>query len=354
MKAWVLNNVGDIRLQEREQPRLAGGEVLIRVKAAGICASDVPRIYETGAHRMPLVPGHEFSGVVEDVGAEVSPQWISRRVGVFPLIPCRKCAFCRDKRYELCRNYDYIGSRRDGAFAEYVTAPWENLIVLPPHVTYEEGAMLEPMSVAVHAIRRGLRLSALSKDAAVAVCGLGTIGFLVTMFLMEMGYQNLYLIGKHDFQREKARELGVAENRYYDIREEFGTNWFAKRTGGADLFFECAGHNQSVALGVSGMKAGGTVVFVGNPKTDMALSQNTYWQILRNQIIITGSWNSSFCAETDDDWHYALEEVSSKRVVPLKLLSHTFPMRDLERGLSVMRQKTESAFKLMLLPGDIT
>lgn len=352
MKAWVLRDIGDIRLEEREQPRLAGGEVLVRVKAAGICASDIPRIYETGAHRMPLVPGHEFSGVVEDVGAEVSPEWISRRVSAFPLIPCRKCAFCRDKRYELCRNYGYIGSRQDGAFAEYVNVPWENLIVLPPDVTYEEGAMLEPMAVAVHAIRRGLRFVALSQDAPVAVCGLGTIGFLVTMFLMEMGCRNLYLIGNHDFQREKARELGVADNRYYDIRKESGTDWLAQRTGGADLFFECAGRNQSASLGLNSVKAGGAVVFVGNPRTDMAFSQNAYWRILRNQIIVTGSWNSSFRAENDDDWRYALEKVSSKRVMPLKLLSRTFPMPDLERNLSVMRQKRAPAFKLMLLPGD--
>ena len=108
MKAWVLQGIGDIGLEDVEVPVTLPGEVSIRVKAAGVCGSDIPRIYETGAHRMPLIPGHEFSGVVDGIGKDV-PSWLmGKRVGIYPLIPCNKCKPCMTGHPEMCRNYDYI------------------------------------------------------------------------------------------------------------------------------------------------------------------------------------------------------------------------------------------------------
>ena len=159
MKAWVLHGVNDIRLEEKEEPQLRADEALVCVKAAGICGSDIPRIYKTGAHVHPLIPGHEFSGQVVKVGKRADIKWLHKRVGIFPLIPCRKCAACQRQQYELCRDYGYLGSRRNGGFAEYTAVPQWNLIELPDSVSYEEAAMLEPMAVAVHAMRR-LRLHA--------------------------------------------------------------------------------------------------------------------------------------------------------------------------------------------------
>ena len=154
MKAWILHEIGEIQLEELEKPLPGRGEVLIAVKAAGICGSDIPRIYETGAHTHPLIPGHEFSGVVEAVGSEADAAWLGKRVGIFPLIPCRSCPPCANKLYEMCRHYDYLGSRRNGGFAEYAAVPVECLVELPDNVTFAEAAMLEPMAVAVHAMRR--------------------------------------------------------------------------------------------------------------------------------------------------------------------------------------------------------
>ena len=157
MKAGVLKQVGDISLQEVERPVPAGHEVLVRVLAAGICGSDIPRIYETGAHRMPLIPGHEFSGVVEETGKDVSPDWLGKRVAVFPKIACGRCRQCKESHEDLCTDYDYVGSRRDGAFAEFVTAPVKNLLELPANVSPEAAAMLEPMAVAANAVRTGIK-----------------------------------------------------------------------------------------------------------------------------------------------------------------------------------------------------
>ena len=167
MKAWVLHRINDIRLETVEMPAPQSGEVLVAVKAVGICGSDIPRIYRTGAHRHPLIPGHEFSGVVEVLGKDADSAWLGKRVGVFPLIPCRACGPCMRGQYEMCRNYDYLGSRRDGGFAEYAAVPADNLIELPDNISFEEAAMLEPMAVAVHAMRRVLP-SGDSAEAALA------------------------------------------------------------------------------------------------------------------------------------------------------------------------------------------
>ena len=214
MKAWVLHDIGKITLDEVSVPQPAAGEVLLKVHAAGICGSDIPRIYDTGAHSMPLIPGHEFAGEVVGVGAEVKDAWIGKRVGVFPLIPCRECRPCSERRYEMCRSYSYLGSRRDGGFAEYVVVPEWNLIELADNVAYEEAAMSEPMAVAVHAIRR---VQPETSDTVV-VCGLGTIGELIVMFLIDMGIKNILVVGNKDFQRQSVLKMGICADNFCEYR----------------------------------------------------------------------------------------------------------------------------------------
>ena len=108
MQGYVLHGIGDIRLEEVEKPKPEKGMVLVKVMAAGICGSDIPRIYQTGAHRMPLIPGHEFSGRVEALGEGVSETWLGKRVGIFPLMPCGTCPQCLKKQYEMCQHYNYM------------------------------------------------------------------------------------------------------------------------------------------------------------------------------------------------------------------------------------------------------
>ncbi|MBT7121835.1 MAG: alcohol dehydrogenase catalytic domain-containing protein, partial [Clostridia bacterium] len=131
MKALVLHKKGDLRLDEVEKPSPNENEVLLRVKAAGICGSDIDRVIHGGVYSFPLIPGHEFAGQVEQVGAGVDPNLVGKRAAVFPLIPCKKCPSCEIGQYAQCEDYDYIGSRRNGAFAEYVVAPAANLVLAP-------------------------------------------------------------------------------------------------------------------------------------------------------------------------------------------------------------------------------
>ena len=127
LKAYVLHEIGELRYEDRPLPEIRPGWALVKVLAAGICSSDIPRIFEKGTYHFPTIPGHEFSGQVEKAANESDGKWVGKRVGVFPLIPCKKCPSCQKGQYETCTNYDYIGSRRDGGFAEYVAVPVWNL-----------------------------------------------------------------------------------------------------------------------------------------------------------------------------------------------------------------------------------
>ena len=411
MKAWVLHDIGDIRYEEREIPVPGDGEVLVRVRACGVCGSDIPRVYETGAHKMPLVIGHEFSGEVVSLGRidsdkegkvyekevsnrneEVSSKetsnkevgnrnkLVGKRVGVFPLIPCRECDPCRQHKYEMCYNYDYVGSRRDGAFAEHVSVPADNLIELPDDVPCEAAAMLEPMAVAVHAIRKGGLLSSFidddkfkeknkidcdnkindnkikvnnsinekiklkNEDVNITVCGLGTIGLLLTGLLLDAGYNNVYVIGNKDFQFTVAEKLGIDSAHMCDVRAKDPSKWLVEVCGGADVFFECVGKEECLRTGVDSAAPGGRIVTVGNPHSDMTLPRDIYWKILRRQLTISGSWNSSFI----DDWSYAIERMRSGSFHPEELITHRLRLEELERGLLIMRDKSEEYIKVMV------
>lgn len=353
MKAWVLHDIGQIQYEETEKPELTDEEVLVEVKAAGICGSDIPRIYKTGTYSFPLIVGHEFSGRVVQAASEKNEKWVGKRVGIFPLIPCRECVPCREHRYEMCRQYSYLGSRRDGGFAQYAAVPADNLLALPDTVSYEAAAMLEPMAVAVHAMRRAGKLS---KDKPIVVCGLGTIGMLLVMFLRDAGYSNLLVIGNKEFQKQKVLEMGLKETDYCSSRESDAGQWIKEQTdgrGGA-VFFECVGRNETITLGVNSLMPGGELVLVGNPASDICFDKNVYWKILRSQLTLKGTWNSSFLMQDEeevrfacDDWYYVLQRLTEEKISPELLITHRFPLAELDQGFLIMRDKKEGCCKVM-------
>lgn len=345
MKAYILNAVGDFRYQETKEPEADEDSVIVKVKAAGICGSDIPRIYTAGTYSYPLIPGHEFSGVVADAGSRADKKWLKKRVGVFPLIPCKKCPSCKRKQYEMCRKYDYLGSRCDGGFAEYVKVPQWNLIELPDTVSFEQAAMFEPMAVAVHAIRRG----GSQKNDKAAVSGLGTIGLFAAMFLKEMGVERIFCFGNKETQRQAVVSLGIPEDDYCDISRRDPAEWLMEATddSGADMYFECSGAAASISAGFECVGEGGKIVLVGNSASDITLPKNRYARILRKQLTVCGSWNSSFTHEPQDDWHYVLGRLEGGRIAPEKLISNRYPFERLAEGFMLMRDKTEPYIKVM-------
>lgn len=345
MKAWVLNSIGDFKLEEIDKPKLTFGHVLVNVKAAGICGSDIPRVFTNGAHKMPLVLGHEMAG---EVVCAPGPKahWLGKRVGIFPLIPCMKCEPCKKRQYELCRGYDYLGSRSNGGFAEFVVVPGPNLIELPDEVSYDNAAMLEPAAVAVHAMRQ----LDINNDDKIVVSGIGTIGLLLCMFLLDrFDKDNIYVVGNKDFQKKMALEIGINPNNYCDINASNSLEWIMDKTNtGADVFFECVGKNDNVTLGINSLAPMGKMCTVGNPYGDISLEKNLYWKILRNQLTIKGTWNSSFTRTEDDDWHYVVNLIKEGKVNPSKLITHRLKMENLMEGFEIMKDKKEDYIKVIM------
>lgn len=366
MKAQILYGIGNIKYAEPDNPVPKMGEALVRVSYCGICGSDIPRVFKTGAHNMPIIPGHEFSGVV--VKCDDKPSLVGKRVGVYPLIPCKTCSQCQSGFYEMCENYNYLGSRCDGGFAEYVSVPVWNLIPLPDEVSDVEAAMLEPMGVAIHAIKRAGLLTENYKinpkydKVTVLVCGLGTIGLLTAMFLRNLGYTKTYCIGNKDVQRNMLMDMGYTDEEYCDVR--YGDpSAFVKRISGGrgvDYYFECIGRSESYEQAIRLTAPNGTVMLVGNPASDMELPRETYWKILRNQMTVLGTWNSSYEGRGGrkknyhDDWQFVLNWLAMRgkdnklAFSPERLVTHCFDLEDLDKGLDIMKRKSEDYVKIMV------
>jgi L-iditol 2-dehydrogenase len=252
----------------------------------------------------------------------------------------------------MCKNYSYLGSRENGGFAEYVVVPEWNLIELPDEVTLKAAALLEPMAVAVHAIRQALskKENIDKENSQVAVMGLGTIGLFVTMFLKDMGFENVYTIGNKDSQLEMIKRLGIDEDDFCDIRIWDEIDWMKSNSNlnGIDLFFECVGSVRSFEAGLYAAASEGVVCTVGNPREDMGLGRKAYWQILRNQLTVIGTWNSSFTHDDNDDWHYVLDRLKSGNISPEQLITHEFALENIISGFELMRDKKEEYIKVIM------
>ena len=189
MQALVLHGIADLRLERVPVPAIRAGEVLVRVAAAGVCGSDIPRVYEHGAYHHPLIPGHEFSGVVAQVSDDTRHR-VRERVTVKPLIPCRRCPYCETGALAQCVSYDYLGSRSDGAWAEYVRVPEANLVPLPEGLSIVAAALSEPAAVALHAMRQGH----VAAGDTVAILGTGPIGMILAQWARVVGAGQVLLL----------------------------------------------------------------------------------------------------------------------------------------------------------------
>ena len=316
-------------------PECPAGWAIVQVKAAGICSSDIARVFTKGTYHFPTIPGHEFSGVVCSVGDGGDSGWIGKRVGVFPLIPCRECPQCAEKHYEMCAHYDYLGSRRDGGFAEYVAVPVWNMVSLPDSVSYVSAAMLEPLVVALHAIKRGN----LKEKDSVAIIGTGMIGMSAGQWAYKFGAKSVTVIARNEAKREIALKCGL----------DYLVHAQEEDMGQYDFVLEAVGSPESVEMAIRVAAPGGTVLLMGNPSGDIPLSQDVYWRVLRKQLTLKGTWNSSYDGINPSDWTEAVHAIYKKAVNVEVLVSHQFPQERLMDGLLLMSEHKEPYCKVMTI-----
>ncbi len=347
MKARVLREVGNLEFCDYPIPQLNKGEVLVKVYACGICGSDIPRIFVNGTYHFPTIPGHEFSGKVVASADKENERLIGTRATIFPLIPCQKCENCNDGSYEMCKSYDYLGSRSDGAFAQYVRVPVWNIVPIPDNLSYEEAAMTEPCAVALHALRR----AQIEIGDTVTIFGPGTIGMLIAQWARAWGAKVL-LVGTDLNNWDFIESLGFYD--YCNSSKEDAIKWVMDKTNGhgTDIAIEAVGIPTTACNCLETAASGGKVIFVGNPHGDFTFPQNTYWQILRKQLKIFGTWNSSYSDTKKSDWNLVVDAAASGKINLKKLITHKFSLENMDKGLDIMKNNTEFFAKIMVVNED--
>lgn len=346
MKARVLTDVGALELKEVEIPKLKSGEVLLRVRACGICGSDIPRIFTTGTYHFPTIPGHEFAGEIADVFDDGDRELIGRRCAVFPLIPCRECNNCKKGNFELCSHYNYLGSRCDGAFAEYVAVPKWNLQFIPDNLSFDCAAMTEPAAVGVHALRR----AGIEIGDTVAIFGPGTIGMMIAQWARAWGAGKVLLIGTDINNVEFIHSLGFYD--YCNADREDPIEWINQMTGGigASVAIDAVGVLPTFLNCLNCAAPSGKVICVGNPHGDYDIPKDTYWKILRKQLRLYGTWNSGFDGSDSCDWNVVINAMASGSLQCEKMITQKYTLEDMDKGLEIMKNGTEFFSKIIVNP----
>jgi L-iditol 2-dehydrogenase len=338
MRAAVLHSPGDIRIEERPKPEVIPGHVILRVAACGVCGSDIPRVLTKGAHRMPLVIGHEFSGHIAEIGDGVEGFARDELVAVPPLIACFTCDQCRQGQYSRCRDYTYFGSRCDGADAEFVRVPATNLLKTPANVDPTAVAMTDPASIALHAIWKAP--FAIGQRAAVVGCG--PIGLFAIQWFHLMGASEVVAIDLSEKKLELAREAGATH--------VFLSHDTAATELPCDSVIEAAGHPASQNLAIAMVAPGGHVTFIGIPTGEVPLSNKTFNHILRQEISLHGAWNSFGAPFPGRQWTVTLDKFGSGALKWRFMISHDLDLAELPRMFAGFRSQNEFTSKVMFRP----
>ncbi len=348
MQALVLHGVGDLRVEPIALPRPGPGHVRVRIGFCGVCGSDIPRIFVKGTLRYPTVCGHEMAGTVDVCGEGVDDLRPGEPVAVFPLLWCGRCAACERGAYVQCHDYDYLGSRRDGGFAECVVAPRRNLIRVPDGVSIEEAAMTEPAAVALHALKRA---GGCTPGETVAVFGLGPIGLMVAQWARAMGASQVVLFDIAPPKVELARRLGFPLA--FDSRERDAVETLGSLTSGegAHVSFDAAGAPPALIAALRAARRGGRVVILGNPSGDVTLPAALISQLMRREAAVFATWNSDYSAVgNDDDWRASLDAMAAKKLDLRPLITHRVPLSDSRGVLEAMRDGRGFFEKVLIQP----
>jgi L-iditol 2-dehydrogenase len=308
MVAAVLVDNASVQLTEVPCQPPAADECLVRIEAAGICSSDIARSSDRGAYFYPLIMGHELAGTVVMRGAETPDDLTpGTAVTVFPLLPCFACDACANERYAQCRSYDYYGSRRHGGFAQYLTVKAWNLLPLPDGVGTDDGALAEPVSVVVHALDRlGLVGASQAGTGPLLILGAGFLGLLAVKILRLCAPDIAVTIIDRNAGKlaiaaaDGARAIHLADPRDWDAFAQSHRASFP-------MVLEAAGVPDTFRHALDLCRHGGQVVWMGNISGDLTLPQSLVSQVLRREITISGTWNSTWRGRELSDWTVALD-----------------------------------------------
>jgi L-iditol 2-dehydrogenase/galactitol-1-phosphate 5-dehydrogenase len=333
MRAVAVTGKQQLSVTTTAVPAPGPGQVLVRVAYCGICGSDVPRYFDGAVHAYPQVLGHEFSGTVEAVGDEVTNLRPGDRVAVAPLVPCHDCDECRAGRPSLCPRYSFIGSRQQGALADYVVVPAGNAVPVGD-LDLRVAALIEPLTVAIHGVERVGFVP--GQDAA--VLGGGVIGLMSVIVLRDLGARAITVVDLNPWVLDMAVRFGATHTVQVGVSDPVV---HFDRIGAPDLVVETAGAaaTRCLALDVAGKN--GAVVFVGTPTTDLVLDPHTFENILRKELTVRGSWMSYSAPFPGREWARAPRLLAGAAADPAAIITHEFDLDQVADGFAVMRNPQE-------------
>ncbi len=344
MKAAVLHAPGKFLVERLPVPTdLEQDEVLVRVKAAGVCGSDLDRVMRTGTYTFPTIPGHEFCGEVARVQAGNSSVGLGDRVAVAPILPCFRCEFCQEGNYGQCIDYSYLGSRTNGGFAEYVKVPVRNLLLLPSRVSFAEGACIEPAAVTLH----GLKKAGIEPGDVLAILGSGTLGLFAVQFAKIMGAATVIAVDIFPERLSLAKDLGA--DYCIDARLGDPVEKIMEITGGkgANLSIEAAGSPATQIQSLQAVKKHGRVLLLGTAQKDITIPAQVYETILRSELRIFGSWNSFSAPFPGNEWTTIINYLTQGRLQIEPLISHRFSLDEAPKAIKALSEKDLRANKVI-------
>jgi L-iditol 2-dehydrogenase len=332
MKALLLSEYNKLDITDMPVPVIAADEVLVRVRACGICGSDIHGFDgSTGRRIPPLVMGHEASGEITQVGSGVADFREGDRVTFDSTVSCGKCDYCRRGQINLCDNRMVLGVstgeyRRHGAFAEYVAVPARILYQLPPSLPFEHAALIEALSVAVHAVERKVP----NPSDNVLVLGCGMIGLLVIQVLRDKGCRQIVAADLDASRRALAEKVGAT--RTLDGKDT---------AIGADVAFEVVGRADTVLASVRSVRKGGTVVLIGNltPRVEIPLQE-----VVSRELSLLGSCASS------GEYPRCIDLLARGAVDVTPLISATAPLDDGPAWFERLHKGESGLMKVILQP----
>lgn len=337
MKAIVIEKPGEISIVNREIPDISENQVLVRVKAAGICGSDVHIYHGKNAFATyPRVVGHEFVGEIVKLGNMVKKFKEKDRVAVDPVVSCGMCYSCRIGRHNVCKNLKVMGVHIDGGFQEYVAVDANQLYKLPENIPWKIAATVEPFSIGAQVSHRGR----LSEEDTVLICGAGPIG-LIILQVAKMKGAKVAVLDIVESRLKKAKELGadlIVNGTKQNISEaikEFtngeGVNLIYEATGNKNILQTCIRDLPSQA---------GRVVVLGFTTEEFSLRQV---DIMSRELEIIGTRLNNHRFTEVIDWFH------SGKVQPSEIITHTFSFEDAEKAFKLNDENPEKVLKMILL-----
>lgn len=346
MKAAVVCANEDVQYIDYKEPEVTEGMVKIKVKASGICGSDIPRVLHNGVHFYPIVLGHEFSGDVVEVGEGVTKVKVGDRVSGAPLLPCLTCDDCQQGNYALCKNYSFIGSRKQGSNADFVVIPERNAIPFDSSIPYEQGAMFEPSTVALH----GLLQNDYKGGEKVAILGGGTIGIFTMQWAKIFGAAEVVVFDISDERLALATRMGATKT-FNTTKENFMEEVKEFTDGkGFRYVFETAGQTATMYMAFELASNKANVCFIGTPHVDLTFTPKMWENMNRKEFKLTGSWMSYSAPYPGKEWDLTAHYFKTGQLkFDPAFIAEKFPMSQAQEAFMLFKEPGRVKGKVLLI-----